>query len=196
MEIMAMGRLYEHMAERLTKWGGLTIVLILYSITNLIMDGKMLWYPIISTSNFRDAPNAVWLRRQPDVQSVHLPVHQLLLVDHLHRLLQGQVRRLPRSLPQHHGQQPQKWRRKKAQSWRNGGDSDISSLIVWERWLPYRTGPAASRHYDRWVSSESLWSTKLWGSSRLKPCLQIFLNFTLPQNSNHGQTNLRQPGFY
>ena len=119
MAIMAMGRLYEHMAERLTKWGGWTIILILNSITNLIMDGKMLWYPIISTSNFRDAPNAVWLRRQPDVQSVHLPVHQLLLVDHLHRLLQGQVRRLPRPLPQHHGQQPQKWRRK---------DSSLSNL--------------------------------------------------------------------
>ena len=42
MAIMAMGRLYEHMAERLTKWGGWTIVLILYSITNIIMDGKML----------------------------------------------------------------------------------------------------------------------------------------------------------
>ena len=73
----------------------------------------------ITILSFRDAPNAVWLRRQPDVQSVHLPVHQLLLVDHLHRLLQGQVRRLPRPLPQHHGQQPQKWRRK---------DSSLSNL--------------------------------------------------------------------
>ena len=45
---------------------------------------------------------------------------------------------------------------RKLKTEKNGGDSDISSLIVWERWLPYRTGPAASRHYDRWVSSESL----------------------------------------
>ena len=150
-------------------------------------------------SYFRDAPNAVWLRRQPDVQSVHLPVHQLLLVDHLHRLLQGQVRRLPRSLPQHHGQQPQKWRRKKAQSWKNGGVSDISPLIVWERWLPYRTGAAASRHYDRWVSSESLWSSGLWGSSRSKPAfnyVKTWPSFKIPTMENWIFANLDLDKFF
>ena len=119
MAIMAMGRLYEHMAERLTKWGKSTKyeTMTMKSVRKLRTLSEHILFHSFNLKHtacvFRDASHAVWLWRQPDVQSVHLPVHQLLLLHHLHRLLQGQVRRLPWPLSQHL-RQSQKWRRKKS----------------------------------------------------------------------------------
>ena len=65
----------------------------------------------LSLSFFRNASDPVRFRRQPDVQSVHFSIYQLLLLHLLHRVLQGQVRGIPGQL-QTHLREPEKRRRK------------------------------------------------------------------------------------